>query len=504
MLRLSGLEHPDHVRSTTRSLAAAAALALAILTAAACGSDRSSAGPERGAPGRNDVEDIGRGGRPDPGSGDAGTGSDAGSDAEPDGQTSVLDVSARDTGDAAAADTSTPDTSSGRGGIVTADPTSIFMTYSGAGVVIDEPIRVINTSDVPVTVIGVELVDPDPGFVIFDDPVELELAPGAETVFTLRFESTEASTASVSIHVRTSIGVTLIVPVTATEKAGGGVEPPCVDVRPIRIDFGRVERGAIAPAPRPVAITNCGDTEIVVSRLDRASVLFLPTPASFQWTSDRLPIVLAPGAVTEVTVTYAPGRVGRESGGIDVRTNVPGSETVRVQLLAESVLPPITELDVHLLLRWDVSGGSDVDFHFLAEGAELFSCADCYFGNMTPDWGVAGVTIDDPFLDVDDLEGPGPENINVDELAPGRYRIVVHYYSDTGSGGGGDGGSPVATNATVDVYLGGVLRATYGPKRLSRTNQTWNVATLDWPAGTLTELGDVYSLGSRGSCLGGF
>jgi hypothetical protein len=132
-----------------------------------------------------------------------------------------------------------------------------------------------------------------------------------------------------------------------------------------------------------------------------------------------------------------------------------------------------------------------VDFHFLPASGALFSCDDCFYSNMSPDWGVAGDILDDPFLDRDDLEGPGPENINVSELGTGTYLIAVHYYSDTGSGGGGGGGGPVPANATVEVYLGGVLTATYGPQLLDHTDRTWNVARLEWPSGTLTPLGDT-------------
>ena len=34
-------------------------------------------------------------------------------------------------------------------------------------------------------------------------------------------------------------------------------------------------------------------------------------------------------------------------------------------------------------------------------------------------------------LDIDDTSGLGPENINIDEPAPGRYRIYIHYYGLT-------------------------------------------------------------------------
>lgn len=478
-----------------------AAVLLLTLAAAGCGDDTSSGVATDGAVGR-----------------DVGVGRDATATPDASGTTDAAPTDAAESPDAAGSDVVSveigggdvvtvdieqPDTPPVRGGVVTVEPPSVFFTYSGSGDRYDETISVANGSDVAVTLVRARLVDADPGFVIFDDPVNAALAPGGVYSFTLRFESTSATSASATLEIETATGQVLRVPVTAAEKAGGTEEsPPCVSVVPRRIAFGRVVRGDGPPLARTFEVRNCGDSEIRLLRLDRANILFFPTPSNFQWTSAPLPLTISGGGVAEVTVTYEAGRAGVQTGGIDVRTNVPGSESVRVELSAESAPPAVEDLDVHLVLRWDQPSGSDVDFHFLEVGRTLFSCDDCYFANMSPDWGVVGSVVDDPFLDVDDLEGPGPENINVDELAPGEYRIVAHYYSDTGSGGGGDSGFSVATNATVEVYLGGTLAATYGPVRLNRTNDTWDVATLSWPSGVLTEVGTVGSPGTRGSCLG--
>jgi hypothetical protein len=244
-----------------------------------------------------------------------------------------------------------------------------------------------------------------------------------------------------------------------------------------------------------------------VLRLDRGRVFgFLPTPENFQWTSPRpLPFTLASEESVEVEVTYEPGRAGTDQGAVEVVSNVEGSERIRVSLTGTTEVPPLEELDVHLQLNWDVTGGSDVDFHFYPESSELFSCDDCYYSNMSPDWGVPDDIIDDPFLDFDDLEGPGPENINVDELPDGTYIIAVHYYSDTGSSGSGDDSFPASTNATVDVYIGGTLVATYGPESLDQTDRTWYVARLEWPSEALTELGDteIIDRGDYTWCSGG-
>jgi uncharacterized protein YfaP (DUF2135 family) len=79
-------------------------------------------------------------------------------------------------------------------------------------------------------------------------------------------------------------------------------------------------------------------------------------------------------------------------------------------------------------LRWN-SDATDVDLHLLAAGAstdDLFSENDCYFDNKNTLWNA--------FLDVDDIDGWGPEHITIPNTpAPGLYTLVVHYW-DSHSG----------------------------------------------------------------------
>jgi len=102
-------------------------------------------------------------------------------------------------------------------------------------------------------------------------------------------------------------------------------------------------------------------------------------------------------------------------------------------------------------LFWSVSG-DDMDLHLLAPGGVLGTDSDCYFDNCVPeqgglDWGVAGDVRDDAFLDMDDIDGLGPENINIEDPTDGLYRVVVHDW-------------PVSVQnasnmVTINVYLDG-------------------------------------------------
>lgn len=128
---------------------------------------------------------------------------------------------------------------------------------------------------------------------------------------------------------------------------------------------------------------------------------------------------------------------------------------------------------------WDTNG-TDMDLHLLDSGADMWrTSSDCYFANCTGgrlDWGLGGPD-DDPRLDIDDINGYGPENINIDEPRPGTYRIGVYAYDGTG-------------RVTVRVYCGTASTepvATFGPRRLrgrGSSHDFWRVADVEVGGGT--------------------
>jgi hypothetical protein len=159
-------------------------------------------------------------------------------------------------------------------------------------------------------------------------------------------------------------------------------------------------------------------------------------------------------------------------------------------------------------LNWDTQGSArgdtDVDLHLHKWGAETEFCTedDCYFSNCKGssydpppdglDWGLAPTpdlaacrdaphgegdewvargSCYNPRLDVDVISCTtgvtdstsydfcAPENINVDN--PPLYepfRVMVNYWSSYPYSG--------TTNATINIYCGGGLRATLGPQAL--------------------------------------
>ena len=184
-------------------------------------------------------------------------------------------------------------------------------------------------------------------------------------------------------------------------------------------------------------------------------------------------------------------------------------------------------------LNWDTmldgTGGTDVDLHlhnWTRNGVDTdwFGEEDCYYANCQPDsgarvdWGLPNSDISNcataphgggaewsmlgycanPRLDVDtngtdgacsgsetnpDLDAfCAPENINIDSPVIGMpYRIMVNYYSDSSLFGGG----AVQTGPQVNIYCGGVLRASLGRDPLvildegseaGEANDNWYVA----------------------------
>jgi len=134
------------------------------------------------------------------------------------------------------------------------------------------------------------------------------------------------------------------------------------------------------------------------------------------------------------------------------------------------------------------SDPTDVDLHLLHPTAPAWfdDRGDCYYANCNAssgavlEWNVTPYLPDNPRLDIDDVEGYGPENINIDEPVAGlTYTVGVHYFADDGYG---------PSQVHVKIYCGTISIdpvATYGPKRLVTDpswdrNDFWKVAEVTW------------------------
>lgn len=179
-----------------------------------------------------------------------------------------------------------------------------------------------------------------------------------------------------------------------------------------------------------------------------------------------------------------------ESGGTFDFSACDAARTDKVTVLARP------DDDIQVELAWSTpadadetdvgfNAGSDVDLHVLhPNGCWNDPTWDCYFGNTAANWGDVGSREDDAELDRDDTDGAGPETISIDSPEDGAtYRIGVHYYNDHRYG---------TSYASVRVYVFGILQAEYLDQELPATDYWWEVATVSWPSGAVTPIGNVF------------
>ncbi len=156
---------------------------------------------------------------------------------------------------------------------------------------------------------------------------------------------------------------------------------------------------------------------------------------------------------------------------------------------------------VHIELLWNTpadtdqtdsgpAAGADMDLHFanyLASGPDLdcdgtgdpwfHNPFDCFWFNNSPEWGSANKAIkDDPTLDLDDTDGAGPENLNLEypEGTPTlahSYAIGAHYWNDHQYG---------VSTATVVIYLFGWVALKIEDVAMNPLDM-WYVGKLNWP-----------------------
>lgn len=127
-------------------------------------------------------------------------------------------------------------------------------------------------------------------------------------------------------------------------------------------------------------------------------------------------------------------------------------------------------------LSWNTQN-TDVDLHMLAAPGEgWFSTRDCYYANRRPDTALGAEGLQ-RWLDTDDVDGEGPENIRIDEPTTGTgYAVGVHYYSSHGA--------HEPTRAIAVIYCGGErLVRMERPLRGdtaggSSTNDFWTLGTV--------------------------
>jgi hypothetical protein len=193
-----------------------------------------------------------------------------------------------------------------------------------------------------------------------------------------------------------------------------------------------------------------------------------------------------------------------------------GQESCAPKASATVVIEAVPEKDLHIQLVWSTpedpdetdESGTDVDLHFKHQNAgERWGSAadqwDCYFQQKFPDWGTIGDFLDNPSLDIDDTNGAGPENVNLNRPEVGvNYEVGALYYRADSQFGvaGRDPTIEYDSYVTVRLFARGELIGEYVDQLLNRTRQLWHVATINWCEDELacpvvTEVNRVYQDG---------
>ena len=199
--------------------------------------------------------------------------------------------------------------------------------------------------------------------------------------------------------------------------------------------------------------------------------------------------------VAELEVSDDQGSVSR----CQTRITTQSTDGLRIEMVWNvNAVGDTSDVDLHLLrspnATWFDSGPRGDDCYYAnCSVCQAFSEAECreqiaqYNANpgMRPpaqvEW-TAPLNDDDPRLDLDDVEGQGPENLNVYRPQNGTYRVGVHYYDDDGFG---------PSTVTVTIFCGQNITERFGPLTLQATDEFWEVADITWLGDTcqLTPLG---------------
>ena len=156
---------------------------------------------------------------------------------------------------------------------------------------------------------------------------------------------------------------------------------------------------------------------------------------------------------------------------------------------------------LRVTLTWD-DLGNDFELHLVRQGGRIndrtddgSTSNDCTWNtciHASPDWGVLGSSADDPVKDIDDTGSFGPENIRLQQPEPITYTVIVEHWGN---------GSPDADGKVIINVEGGEVLTVPITDLVPRWVVT--VATIDFPSGTITPVGDKYDCNAEWGFNGG-
>ena len=200
------------------------------------------------------------------------------------------------------------------------------------------------------------------------------------------------------------------------------------------------------------------------------------------------PITIEPDGSFNQDVPLNPGDNTIQLRVYDSNGNAGTGPVIRVKVT-------IKQIDIRVVLKWDTDE-SDVDLHMFKRTANeptppyedtVWDSDDrhIYWGNSNPD-DFGNGTKNNPFLDIDDTDGYGPETLLLQEASEGRYHIYAHYYDAPQDQNSND----IPSNITLTIILkaGTNEAVTHEIKQtLINNEQALYLCTIDWPSGEIID-----------------
>lgn len=344
------------------------------------------------------------------------------------------------------------------GGLVpelTIDPESHDFGYVEAGSTDEATFTLTNTGGATLDISAVSTTESV--FAWAGDAVGKALEPGESTTVTVTYSPTDGSSYSGFLQV-------------------GSTDPRGVQ------EAALTGRGAV---DQPIAVCEATPDTVEAIRESttwRGNESFDPSGAAitdYEWTLVTKPS----GSTARMPSGSGPNRSGftPDVVGTYLAELVVTNEFGERSEPCTASLEAIPGGDLWIEMFWTRSG-DDMDLHLLSPTGSLESNQDCYYANCTYgglDWGTRGDSSDNPSLDLDDIPGTGPENINIDDPQNGTFSVYVHDYPGSVYEGNND--------VTVNIYIGGLLEWT-DTRNINREDYYEPFAEIDWPAGTVTSL----------------
>jgi hypothetical protein len=248
------------------------------------------------------------------------------------------------------------------------------------------------------------------GTLILPSPV---LRPGGTRDLEVHFRPTLAIQSLGSIELAFDTGELAILEVSGEGAAAGTMT--CTGP----IDFGAVPRGTTATRDADCRVSGGAYTLREVRFTSASSSLFrIPV----------VPAIVAGDGSLPFQITFdAAGLANQHNATIEIVAEHGAVTQLNLVGVVDPPLPGTTDMRVRM--DWNTPW-SDFDIHLVRNSVPFDADDDCYFAHKNPDWGDGTDPVDDPFLDRDDVDGFGPEEISlttVDDTTP-VYDLWVQYH----------------------------------------------------------------------------